>query len=90
MAIKKWISVIAIGSILFLVVAIKLGRHMPGIIASEDVPEEGRSADVDFPVVLKIKGGMLEVAYVSGTRAFPKSSDPTILGQSIYYCREKA
>ena len=90
MALKRWISVIAVGSIIVLVLGLMLGRYMPDIVTSEDVPEEGQSADVDFPVVLKIKGGMLEVAYVSGTRAFPKSADPTILGKSISYCREKA
>jgi hypothetical protein len=72
------------------VLAMMLGRLMPEIFDTEDVPDEGRSADVDFPVVLRIKGGMLEVASVSGTRAFPKSTDPQILGHSIPYCREKA
>ena len=90
MAVKKWIVVIAVGGISLWALTVTLGPFVPDIFTSKDVPEEGKSADVDFPVVLRIKGGMLEVASVSGTRAFPKSRDPTILGQSIPYCREKA
>jgi hypothetical protein len=63
---------------------------MPTFIGSADVAEEGESSDTDFPVVLRIKGGMLEVAYFRGRRSFPKSTDPKILDQSISICREKA
>jgi hypothetical protein len=89
-AIRKHVVVTGGGIIAFLLILVVLYQLRNGVIRTEDVPEEGRSADVDFPVVLRIKGGMLEVAYVSGTRAFPKSEDPVILGQSIPYCREKA
>lgn len=67
-----------------------VSRLIPDLFASKDVPEEGQSSDADFPVVIRIKGGMLEVASVTGTRNFPKSTDPAILGQAIPYCREKA
>ncbi len=90
MGIKKWLFVIAVGGISLWALLNLLNSFVPDIFGSEDVPEEGRSADVDFPVVVRIKGGMLEVASVSGTRSFPKSTDPTFLGQSISYCREKA
>lgn len=62
----------------------------PEVFGSEDIPEEGRSVDTDFPVVIRVKGGMLEVASVTGTRSFPKATDPEIIGKSIPFCREKA
>ncbi|TCJ41278.1 hypothetical protein [Parafrankia sp. BMG5.11] len=65
-------------------------EFFPSLFGVVEVKEEGRSADTDFPVVVRTKGGMLEVASVTGTRNFPKAFDPEILGQKFSYCREKA
>lgn len=74
--------------LLLLVVAL-LGSDYGNLVGSEDAGEAS-SAEVDFPVVVAVKGGMLEVAQVKGRRSFPKSTDPVVLGKSIPFCREKA
>ncbi len=89
----KWLNWFAILSIaiILLVSLFAVGKTFSGdFVASEDVGAEGISADVDFPVVVGVKGGMLEVAQVTGRRSFPKSTDPVILGQAVPYCRERA
>ena len=87
---ERLVLVLVIGVVALLALPFAISRLIPDFLASKDVPEEGQSSDVDFPVVIRIKGGMLEVASVTGTRHFPKSTDPAILGQAIPYCREKA
>ena len=67
-----------------------LSAKLPGFFGANDVAEESIAADTDFPVVLRIKGGVLEVASVSGKRNFPQAKDPQILGQAFTYCRERA
>lgn len=79
------IIVLALALIFFVV-----RDQMPDFLSAREVPEESVSADTDFPVVLRIKGGMLEVASVTGTRNFPKAKDPQILGQAFPYCRERS
>ncbi|GLI99778.1 hypothetical protein [Sphingobium sp. BS19] len=87
---ERLVAVLAIGVIALLALPFAISRLVPDLFSSKDVPAEGQSSDVDFPVVVRIKGGMLEVASVTSIRSFPKSSDPTVLGQAIPYCREKA
>ncbi|WP_143737026.1 hypothetical protein [Erythrobacter tepidarius] len=87
---KKW-AIVAIAAILLAFLLFRLKEpDFPSLLGKEDVPEEGIPADVDFPVAVEVKGGMLEVAYVTGRKVFPKSQDPEILGKSVSYCREKA
>lgn len=82
--------VLVVGVSAFFALPIVLAKLVPDLFGSKDAPNEGRSADTNFPVVVRLKGGMLEVASVTGTRAFPRATDPVILGKSIRYCREKA
>lgn len=49
---------------------------------------ESNAADLDIPVVARIKGGMLEVASVSGTKHFSEQVSPTVLGKAIPFCKE--
>lgn len=49
---------------------------------------EGGSADVDFPVVARIKGGMLEVSSVSARRQFIEDLSPAIWGKTLPFCKE--
>lgn len=79
-------SLLIVGCILLLLL-ILTGQHL---LRQDDIQQEEIPADVDIPVVVRVKGGMLEVVQVMGRRAFPKSTDPKILGQSFSYCREKA
>lgn len=62
--------------------------YMPTMIGSKET--ESSSADNDFPVVIRIKGGMLEVASVTGTRNFSKAKDPVLFGTNFPVCRERA
>lgn len=87
---ERRVLVVVIGVIVLFALPFALTRLVPDIFGSNDVLDEGRSADTDFPVVVRIKGGMLEVASITGTRSFPKATDPAFLGQSVSYCREKA
>ena len=82
--------VLVVGVMALFALPFAIDLLVPDFFASKDVPQEGQPSDIDFPVVIRIKGGMLEVASVTGTRSFPKSTDPAILGQAISYCREKA
>lgn len=83
-------AAIIVGGVVLTLMLVLLRNQIPTLIGSKDVAEEGQSADIDFPVVLRVKGGMLEVASIKGRKAFPKATDHTLLGQSIPYCREKA
>lgn len=65
-------------------------KSIPSVVDSKEVAEESIPADVDFPVILRVNGGALEVASIAGRKSFPKAVGPTILGKSIRYCREKA
>ncbi len=87
---KSWALVLLIGLVAILVLPQLLKELIPNLFESVDVPSDGRSTDIDFPVVIRIKGGMLEVASIKGSRNFPKSTDPNILGKAIPYCRERA
>lgn len=49
---------------------------------------ESSAADTDIPVVARIKGGMLEVASVSGTKHFSEQTSPAILGKALPFCKE--
>jgi hypothetical protein len=62
----------------------------PKVFGSRTVLEEEDEADVDFPTVVRVKGGMLEVATVRGRKNFGGATDPTVLGIPIPYCRERA
>ena len=67
-----------------------LKDFIPSLFGRKDVPEEGIPADLEGPIVARIKGGMLEVATYSGVRNFPKATDPKVLGRAFPYCRERA
>lgn len=86
----KWSAILTVGAAaILLFLSLRESLHL-GVVGSRDVGAEGVSADEDFPVVVGVKGGMLEVAHVTGRKSIPRSTDPVILGQSISYCREKA
>lgn len=85
-----YVKRVAIIGLVVVIAWIMLEELAPDFFSTRDVAEESMPADTDFPVVLRIKGGMLEVASVSGTRNFPKTSDPQILGQAFPYCRERS
>lgn len=79
---------IAIG---ILAVALLIFKDLlPPIFSTKRLEEKEISADVDIPVVVRVKGGMLEVASIKGRRHFPGASDPTIFGKSLPFCREFA
>ena len=86
----KWLAILSIVIIAGMLLLAVRKSFSGEVVASEDVVAEGISADVDFPVVLGVKGGMLEVAQITGRRSFPKSTDPVILGQAVTFCRERA
>jgi hypothetical protein len=86
----KWLAASILGlAVIFLLFSIR-DVFSQGLTGTRDVEAEGQSADVDFPVAVAVKGGMLEVVQVAGRRSIPKSTDPVILGQSFSYCREEA
>lgn len=86
----RWLmfSIIGLAAILVLIGVREL--YLEGFAGARDVVAEGRSGDLDFPVAVGVKGGMLEVVQVTGTRSIPRSTDPVILGQAVTYCRERA
>ena len=49
---------------------------------------KGSSADTDFPVVARIKGGMLEVSSVSARRQFTEDLSPAVWGKALPFCKE--
>ena len=73
-----------------LVLALVFWVLWPKAFSSRIIGEDEKSADVDFPIVLRVKGGMLEVASVTGKRYFGGATDPVIFGIPIPYCREKS
>lgn len=87
---RKPVLVLIICVAAFYVLPSTFSKLLPDLIGSQDVPDEGHSSNLDFPVVIRVDGGMLEVASVTGQRVFPKATDPAILGKAIPYCREKA
>lgn len=64
--------------------------HLPLLFSSKTASESEQSADVDMPIVVRVKGGMLEVASIKGKRHFSGASDPTIFGNALPFCREQA
>jgi hypothetical protein len=64
--------------------------HLPSLFSSKPASESEQSADVDMPIVVRVKGGMLEVASIKGKRHFSGASDPTIFGNALPFCREQA
>jgi hypothetical protein len=86
----KWLVLGAIGIAAIYVFDLSSGFLSRILGSTRDVPEESVSANLDFPVVVPVKGGMLEVASVTGTRSIPRATDPEILGQALSFCREKA
>lgn len=81
---------IAIAVLAVIVGFLALKAMLPSLFDAKPIVEEDRSADVDMPVVIRVKGGMLEVATLKNRRSFSGASDPTILGMAIPYCREKS
>ncbi|PNP99485.1 hypothetical protein [Sphingobium sp. SA916] len=71
-------------------IVLLLKEQLPSVFEGKPVPGSDRSADIDFPVVIRVRGGLLEVASTTGTKAFSDETDPTILGQRIPWCREKS
>ncbi|WP_298287225.1 hypothetical protein [Novosphingobium sp.] len=63
---------------------------MPSLFGAKVSEEESGSADTSFPAVIRIKGGLLEVASVTGERSFAKAIDPQFAAFALEYCREKA
>lgn len=86
----KWLLAVIFAGIALLALLFAIKKLAPEILGSKEVSEEGGSVDTDFPVVVRMKGGMLEVASITGTRVFNKATDPAFFGQRITYCREKA
>lgn len=78
--------IILLGGLAF----VNMESLFPDFFGSKNILEQNGAADIDFPVVLRTKGGMLEVASVKGQRNFRKSTDPAVLGKSFSYCRERA
>lgn len=78
----------AVLAVILLVLVLK--ELLPSTFEGTPVPGSDRSADVDFPVVIRVKGGLLEVASTTGTRSFSSESDPTLFGITFSYCREKS
>ena len=79
------IAVAALAGVIFV-----LKHWLPPMFSPAPVPEEEQSADVDMPVTVRVRGGMLEVASVKGRRHFGGASDATIFGQALPFCRERA
>jgi hypothetical protein len=65
-------------------------NYFPRFFTSNPITSEERSADSAFPVVIRIKGGMLEVASVTNKRYFSGSTDPEFFGYPLSMCRETA
>jgi hypothetical protein len=86
----KWIRRLALATVGIVAALYIWTNYFPRFFASNLVASEERSADSAFPVVIRIKGGMLEVASVTNKRYFSGSTDPEIFGFPLSICRETA
>lgn len=73
--IKSWAVVGLLAVIVAMLLPEAIKGLFPKIFDSDDVPAQGKSSDVDFPVVVRVKGGLLEVATVRSTGNFPQTPE---------------
>ena len=76
--------------LIVIILAFAAIRFLPPIIGNSPASDEDESASPDIPIVIRVEGGTIEVASVTGKRHFSGANDPTIMGQRLPFCRETA